>query len=190
MVGNTREEWRDIKIANGDYQISNLGRVKSVKRRTADNARFVRERILKTRINKQGYEYVNLQICGKRKAVKIHREVAKAFLANPNNYAEVNHKDENKANNVVDNLEWCDRTYNARYGTARARAIQSRMKSHLNEIDQYTLDGVFVKRWISPISVEKETKKQMRATNIIACCRRKTKKSYGYIWRYKDDVCA
>lgn len=179
------ELWKDIIISKGDYQISNYGRVKSVERFTK-NGRAVHERILKTKINKRGYEYVNIQHNGKRIAIKIHREVAKAFLPNPNGYPEVNHKDENKTNNQADNLEWCDRAYNANYGTARQRAANSRKKNHVMEIDQYTLDGVFIRRWRSPIDIERNTNKEMRASNIIACCRKKYKKSYGYIWRYTD----
>ena len=179
-----REEWKNI--ADGNYQISNLGRIKSVERYTT-NGRAVHERILKTRVNDRGYEYTNIQFNGNRKAIKIHREVAKAFIDNPNGYLEVNHKDENKTNNRVDNLEWCDRSYNVNYGTAIQRAVIKREKRHFKEINQYTLDGVFVKRWRYSTQIEKATNKAMRATNIISCCRGKYKSSYGFIWRYAND---
>jgi len=179
-----REVWKDIAISNGAYQISSLGRVKSVGRKALNSARSVSERILKTRINKQGYECTSLQIDGKRKIIKIHREVAKAFLDNPCGYLEVNHKDENKTNNFVDNLEWCDRAYNANYGTAIKRSVKNRYKNHFLEIDQYTTDGLFVKRWKCPAAIEKASQKTMKATNIIACCRGRFQTSYGYIWRY------
>lgn len=180
-----REVWKDIALSGGAYQISNYGRVKSVERVT-ENGRAVRERILKTRFNKRGYEYVNIQVQKRRKAIKIHREVAKAFLDNPNNYIEVNHKDENKRNNSVENLEWCNRAYNANYGTASKRAAASRLKKHVLQIDQFALDGTFVKRWTTPNSIEVEHKKAMRATNIIACCRGRYKTSYGYVWKYAE----
>ena len=178
------EEWRDIAVSNGNYQISNLGRVKSVERKTSDNVRMVHERILKTRINKRGYEYVNIQCNGKRKAIKIHREVAKAFISNPFNYPEVNHKDEVKTNNCVDNLEWCDRIYNANYGTAIKRGAETRMKNHTKLIAQYSINGEFIRQWKSPIDVERRSGKKMRAANIIQCCRGNYKTSYGYTWKY------
>lgn len=179
------EEWKDIAISDGEYQISNFGRVKSVER-TTGNGRAVHERILKTRFNKKGYEYVCIQKNKKRKAIKIHREVAKAFLENPNNCEQVNHKDEDKTNNTVWNLEWCDHKYNLSYGTGRNRAAASRSSNHVMEIDQFTVDGIFLKRWRSPAAVERETGKAMRATNIIACCRGKYKKSYGFVWKYAN----
>jgi hypothetical protein len=177
------EVWKDIIGVEGCYQISNLGRVKSLERYT-ENGRHVLERILKTRVNKQGYEYVSIQKNNKRVSIKIHRTVAQAFILNPSNFLEVNHKDENKLNNCVDNLEWCDRRYNANYGTAMARAAKTRADNHILEINQYTLDGKFIKRWRSPIDIERASNKKMRATNIIACCRGKYKTSYGYIWKY------
>lgn len=178
-----REEWKDIPIANGAYQISNLGRVKSVQR-VARNGRTINERILKTRINKRGYEYVCIQADGKRTAIKIHREVAKAFIQNPFCYKEVNHKDENKVNNRAENLEWCDRTYNARYGTAIKRAADKRRENHVKRINQYDINGKFLRSWKSPVYVERESGKKMRATNIIACCKGKYHTSYGYVWKY------
>lgn len=179
------EVWKNIAGANESYQISNLGRVKSVQR-VATNGRPVNERILKTRINKRGYEYVCIQIAEKRKTIKIHREVAKAFIGNPHCYKEVNHKDENKLNNRVDNLEWCDRKYNANYGTAIVRAAKARSENHVLAINQYDTNGNFIKSWRSPIQVERENGKKMRATNIISCCRGKYKTSYGYVWKYAD----
>jgi len=180
------EKWKDIEGLEGCYQISNCGRVKSLER-YAENGRKVNERILKTRINKQGYEYVCVQKNKKRIAIKVHREVAKAFISNPNDYVEVNHKDENKLNNHVNNLEWCDRKYNANYGTAIKRASLTRSLNHILLIEQFDMEGSFIKTWKGPREVEVETNNKMRATNIIACCRGKYKTSYGFIWKYKDD---
>lgn len=180
------EEWRDIAISNGGYQISNLGRVRSVCRVALNCSRHVHERILKTRVNKSGYEYVCIQVNGKRKAVKIHREVAKAFLDNPNGYEEVNHKDEVKTNNNVNNLEWCTRKYNANYGTTKLRAVENRLKSYHNEVEQYSLDGSYIRTWNCPAQVEHETNKAMRKQNIVACCHGKYKTSYGYVWKYAN----
>lgn len=106
------EIWKDIEGYNGKYQVSNLGRVKSLKGS---------EKILKPRVSNTGYKYVNLCIQGKSKTLKIHRLVAQAFLPNPEGLPQVNHKDEDKLNNNVDNLEWCTREYNCNYGTRNKR---------------------------------------------------------------------
>lgn len=111
------EIWKDI---DSRYSVSNLGNVKS------NYAN--KERILKPIQNKRGYLTVDLRSPGKRKTMLIHRLVAKAFIPNPNNFLEVNHKDEDKTNNCVDNLEWCDTKYNCNYGTRNLRKGLSCMK--------------------------------------------------------------
>ena len=111
-----KEEWRDIKGYEGKYQVSNLGRVKSLNYR-----RTGKEEILTNTPNEKGYLYLFLYKKGKRKPYYIHRLVTDAFIVNPNNYEEVNHKDEDKTNNNVDNLEWCSRKYNMNYGTRKLK---------------------------------------------------------------------
>ena len=101
------EEWRDIQGYEGLYMVSNLGRVKSL-----NYHRTGKERIMKPSDNGHGYLFVVLCKDGKDKNCRINRLVAQAFLPNPDNLPEVNHKDENKYNNCVENLEWCDRSYN------------------------------------------------------------------------------
>ena len=108
-----QEVWKDIEGYEGLYQVSNLGRVKSLK---GSHEKY-KEKILKPRKNSNGYLRVGL--C--RKDFYIHRLVAQAFIPNPNNYLEVNHKDETRDNNRVDNLEWCNKTYNMNYGTIKER---------------------------------------------------------------------
>ena len=113
------EEWRDIKGYEGKYQVSNLGRVKSL-----GNNKSKKEKILK-HINSCGYSNVNLYKNGKKKPFLVHRLVAMHFIENPNNYSQVNHKDENPTNNRVDNLEWCTHEYNLNYGTRNKRTSES-----------------------------------------------------------------
>lgn len=115
------EIWKDIAGYEGLYQVSNVGRVRSLKRSV-----FVRNRnkykTLKGSIKtgcyelKNGYHVVSLYKDGIGKRFFTHRLVAVAFLENPLNLPQVNHKDENKKNNSVDNLEWCDAKYNTNYG--------------------------------------------------------------------------
>ena len=112
------EIWKDIKGYENLYQVSNWGRVKSLQ--------YNNIKILKPR-NIQGYQCVILYKYNLHKEYKIHRLVAEAFIYNPYNLPQVNHKDENKANNKVHNLEWCTAKYNVNYGTARDR-MKEKMK--------------------------------------------------------------
>lgn len=114
------EIWKDIEEFKGIYQISNYGRVKSIERYVERNNKGkikVKEKILKTYINKKtGYSYAMFSISGKNKIRHIHRLVAEAFIDNPNNKKDINHKDCNRTNNYVNNLEWCTRSENIKYG--------------------------------------------------------------------------
>lgn len=110
------ELWKDIEGYPG-YQVSNLGRVRS------NNYGRINY-VLKLRVDKDGYYRVMIKKDKKDKLFGVHRLVALTFISNPNNYPCVNHKDENKQNNCVDNLEWCTVQYNDTYGTARQRAAE------------------------------------------------------------------
>ena len=117
------EIWKDIQGYEGKYQISNMGRFKSLNYR-----RTGKEKILEGYPDKDGYLFVQLWKDGKGKNCRINRLVAQAFLENPQNLPEVNHKDEDKTNNTVDNLEWCNHIYNQYYGTKRERQAKSKGK--------------------------------------------------------------
>ena len=130
------EIWKDKKDYEGHYQVSNCGRVKSIK--------FGKEIILKQNI-KGGYYSVVLSKNGILKNYLVHRLVAEAFLDNPDNLPQVNHKDECKTNNIVSNLEWCDRKYNVNYGSRNKRAAEKLSKI----VRQYDLNGNFTKEWKS-----------------------------------------
>ena len=143
-----KEIWKDIEGYEGYYQVSNIGRIKSLSReKIMPNGTlcFTKERILNLNKNINGYMSISLYKNNKRETFRIHRLVAIAFIQNPNNLPDVNHKDENKENNCVDNLEWCDKTYNNNYGTKKQRQIDTRSKN----VYQYTLDGVLIKKWKS-----------------------------------------
>lgn len=114
-----REIWRDIKGYGGLYQVSNFGKIYS--NNTHSLAKPYR--------NNKGYLKIDLCKDGKRKKFFVHRIVAETFIANPNNYPQVNHKDEDKTNNNVSNLEFCDCKYNIGYGTGRERAAEKVRKS-------------------------------------------------------------
>ena len=101
------EIWKDIKDYEGLYWISNLGLVKNK-----------HGKILKPRLSSNGYYNICLYKNSKAKCYTVHRLVAEAFINNPDNLPEINHKDENRLNNEASNLEWCDRKYNQHYGSA------------------------------------------------------------------------
>lgn len=112
-----QEIWKDIKDYEGLYQVSNLGRVKSLKRLNYDinkkqNVYIEKEMILKYSLNNKGYKMIKLQKNKQKKTIAIHRLVAQTFIPNPNNFEQVNHIDGNKENNCVSNLEWCNNEYN------------------------------------------------------------------------------
>ena len=161
------EIWKDKKGYEGHYQVSNWGRVKSIK--------FGKEKILKLIKDKDGYLQVTLCKNNIKKVYKVHRLVAEAFIDNPDNLPQVNHKDENKTNNNVENLEWCTNEYNINYGTRTERCSKP--------VLQYTLDGEFVREWESAIQAEREG--GFNNTCICQCCLGKRKTHKGFIWKYK-----
>lgn len=167
------EIWRDISSYEGLYQVSNLGNVKSLNYLRTGN-----ERMLKPVKNRYGYLLVNLCKNGKTRLFKVHRLVAKAFIPNTNNKSDVNHKDENKANNCVDNLEWTTRKENINYGTHNERMSKSKSKA----VIQYSLDGEFIRKWPSATQIKIEL--GFSQSHISDCCKGKQKTAYGYIWKY------
>ena len=114
------EVWRDVVGYEGLYKVSNKGNVYSVERISLQG-RKIGGLTLKPRSFRNGYLHVNLYKNSKVKTKSIHRLVAEAFIPNPNNFPEVNHFDENKINNELSNLEWCDSRYNSNYGTRNER---------------------------------------------------------------------
>lgn len=162
------EIWKDILGYEGLYQVSNLGNV----RRDG--------RLLKPSIRKRdGYAEVQLSKNNKKVSKRVHRLVAEAFIPNPCGYSEINHKDENPANNVADNLEWCDRRYNVFYGTRNSRIS----KSNSRPVEQL-LDGVVIKTWSSTREAEEAGFKHC---SISQCCNGKAKSHRGYQWRFKNN---
>lgn len=126
-----REIWKDIMGYEGLYQVSNLGRVKKLQSEYTDTwgtgrHRIIPERIVSCNVAKMGYYMIDLWKDKHRKRCYVHRLVAQAFIPNPNNLPCVNHKDEDKLNNCIDNLEWCTYGYNNSYGTNRSRMVETR----------------------------------------------------------------
>lgn len=110
--------------------------------------------------------------------MKVHRLVALAFIPNPDNLPEVNHKDENKENNCAANLEWCDHSYNNSYGT---KPIKNGI-SHSKKVEQYSMDGILLKTFNSQTEAARETNSTQGG--ISDCCRGKIKSHNGFVWKY------
>lgn len=126
------EIWKDIKDYEDYYQVSNMGRVRSLPRWIyySDGRKYFYDGVLlKQKHDHSGYCQVELTINSKLKTCKVHRLVAEAFIPNPNNLPQINHKDEDKDNNCVDNLEWCDSDYNSKYGTKIERGHETLIKT-------------------------------------------------------------
>lgn len=111
------EIWKDVSGFEGLYQVSDLGNVRSLKKNFEG-------KILNYYRSRDGYYYYSLRKNNRSYAIAMHRLIAKAFIPNPNSLPQVNHKDENKINNIIENLEWCDRKYNINYGTGHARSTE------------------------------------------------------------------
>lgn len=137
QISANNEIWKDIKGYEGYYQVSNFGRVKSIERDIPHGNRIIHlhSKILKNRYDAGGYIRISLCKNGVQKSFALHRLVAEHFIPNPNNLPQINHKDENKENNNVDNLEWCTPKYNTNYGTRTERASNT-AKGKIFTIDQ------------------------------------------------------
>lgn len=176
------EKWKCIEGYLG-YEVSNKGNVRSwLNRRHKITDTW---KILSPRIDHNGYLFVNLyDNSHNMKSIKIHRLVAQAFIENPNKYKQINHKDENKLNNNVNNLEWCDLKYNINYGTCHARSCLSRRVCCTKAILQYDLHNNFIREFYSLSEASRVLR--ISISSISDCLKGRTKKSREFIFRYKD----
>lgn len=135
------EVWKDVKGYENLYQISNLGRLKSLSKK----GNYKNEYIRKTLTDIKGYSVCNLVKDKKYKYVRIHRLVAQAFIPNLENKPQVNHKDGNKQNNCVNNLEWCTNSENQLHAIKMGlRKNENISKGRKKEINQYDLNGNYI----------------------------------------------
>lgn len=172
------ESWKDIDGYNGLYQVSDQGRIKSFRR--WKRAGQPDEYILKPSLANNGYLQVTLYTGNSRRKFLVHRIVASAFVANPNNYTCINHKDENRLNNAADNLEWCTIAYNNNYGTAKFRAMITASKP----VEQYLVSGQFLARYVCTAVAAEIT--GIPKSVIKSCCIGECNTGHGFVWRYSS----
>ena len=185
------EVWKDIVGYEGLYQVSNLGRVKSLKRKVyagRNRMRWQHERIMSNnRTNGNGYIIVSLNKESKSETKYVHRLVAESFIENPNNYKYINHKDENKSNNKVSNLEWCTAQYNSTYNDLHIRNSKKMINNPKISKKIYQLDED--NNIINVFPSISEASRQFNVSNqaISDCLRGIQKHSAGYKWKYADE---
>ena len=161
------EIWKDIEGYEGLYQINSEGIVRNKK-----------GCIRKSKLKKDGYVSITLCKNGEHKTFLVHRLVATAFIPNPNNYTIINHINEDKTDNRVENLEWCSKSYNNTYGTRIEKVFYKLSKPVL----QFTKDGKLVKKWENTTHIKNEL--GFSSSSINSCCKGRLKTAYGYKWCY------
>lgn len=169
------EEWRDVKGYENLYQVNRKGKVRSSHKGYWE--------ILTSVINNRGYKQYLFHKDGKRKNMRGNRLVAEAYIPNPDNLPFVNHKDENPANDCVENLEWCTQQYNTTYGTA----IQKRIKSNprVKPVVMLNANGEFEMEFES--SAEAARYIGGNGSNVWAVCNKRAEKYKGKVFMYKDE---
>ena len=188
------KEWRDID-GFPNYMVSNTGEIKSL-----NYNKTGKEKVLIPHKLSNGYLGINLYDDNKRSCyLLIHRLVAQAFLPNPNGYRIINHKDENRSNNSVNNLEWCSYKYNLNYGNRNSKLSNSLTNNPFFSIPvlQYSKTREFLKEFPSIAEAARTINNgniKAAVTNILKCCRGvadiqfgivRRKTAYGYIWKFK-----
>lgn len=171
------EIWKPVKRYKGIYEVSNLGNVRSL---NYHNWGIVRN--LTPVMDKDGYLRVCLSKDGKQSNGLIHRMVAQAFLDNPKGVSQVNHINENKTDNRVENLEWCDCLYNNNFGTRNERISKSKRNTNCKAVIQLDLQGNPIREWVSLNEIMRVL--GFNAAFVARCCHGVKPTAYGYRWQY------
>ena len=178
------EQWRPIKGYEGIYEVSNLGRVRSLDRiimkpnpRNGVIQSFSKKGTIKKQVLiNSGYLKVMLSAGRKTKNLTVHRLVAEAFLPNPDKLPQVNHKDEDKTNNCVSNLEWCSEKYNTYYGAHTQTRAVAKVDMNNKIIAEY------------PSASDAARSSGTTSSMIAGACRGRRKTAGGYRWQYSQDL--
>lgn len=189
---NNKEIWKDIKGYEGLYQVSNLGRIKSMLGTKMISGKLIyikREKILSTfKINNnKPYLRIGLNKNKQRKCFLVHRLVAEAFIPNPENKPQVNHIDGNKQNNNVNNLEWVNNQENKIHASKNnlITKLYGEKNPKSRKVIQYDLNYNFIKKW--GYIRKAANLLNISEISICNCCRKKAKTAGGFVWRYADE---
>ena len=174
-----KEIWKPILGYEGLYEVSNKGNVRSMNR-IDSIGRHRKGKLMTLYYDKRGYVKVSVTKNNKQRGCFVHRIVAIAFIPNPNNYPQVNHINECKTDNRVDNLEWCTNEYNNAYGTRKYRISVTEG----TPICQYTITNEFVREFHSI----REAQRIVGKCRILDVIHGKRKSAGGYIWKYKKEI--
>jgi len=185
------EIWQQIKGFENLYKISTYGRIKSLGNGKSTNSKTKFERILKSNYSSTGYEKIKLFKDGKRYYFSVHRLVAQTFLSNDKNKKEVNHKDGNKANNNVSNLEWVTSSENQLHAFKNGLQKSKMGKDHIQSksVRQLDLNGNVIRTFESIKQVQREL--GFNTFGIIKCCKKvkKYNTAYKFKWEYDNNKC-
>lgn len=191
------EEWRDIKGYEGLYQVSNLGRIKSLKYKGGKQ-----ERILDGSINNNGYRVVTFRKDNKRRDYLVHRLVAEVFIPNPNNKPFIDHIDTDRTNNRIDNLRWVTQKENCNNVITKKKYVDSSKQSYIlgkspkmigakgkdnpksKKAIQLTLNGEPIKIWDSIREVDRHG---FSSTCVVKCCKGYRRTHKGFKWMYLSE---
>lgn len=167
-------EWRSIANYEDRYYVNRDGEILSKCRKTPH--------LRKKKLSRKGYYTVTLSKDDKAKTHYVHRLVAESFIPNPKNLPEINHINEDKLDNQVENLEWCDRSYNVNYG----KRIAKQRANLCKRVIQQTAEGEIIAIFDSTVSASKAT--GCNSSSIAECCRNVKRKTVGgFVWRYADE---
>lgn len=175
------EVWKPVPNYEGLYEISNLGKIRSLYYIT-HNTFYNRIRVMKPQNNGTGYLKVQLYKNGKKEAYLIHRLVASVFIPNPENLPQVNHKDENKLNNNVENLEWCTHLYNHHYGTRQMKQTKTQQTKRGIPIIQKDMNNNIINKYVCLREANRKT--GIGRKEICLVCKGIYKQAGGYRWEY------
>lgn len=173
------EKWKDVKDYEGLYEVSSYGNIRSLNYRKTG-----KKKILKTQINKHGYEMVDLSKNGVRKTFQVHRLVAETFIPNPDGFNTVDHIDSNKTNNHLNNLQWMSNSDNVK--KAWNDGLCFNIGKHNNRPARKKVINLTTKEVYDSIT-EAGAKNNIDRRRISDCCRYKSKTAGGYQWCYLDD---
>ena len=183
------EIWKDIEGYEGLYQVSNLGRIKSLQRTITDKngkVKTIKETLMKHNTDDKGYKYVFLSKNNTKKFSRVHKLIAQAFIPNPLNLPEIDHINTIQDDNRIENLRWCTHKENMN-NNETLRKFREKGRRHKQTKDipikQLSFEGEEINIFTSAYEAGKIL--GYKPCHILYCCDGKRKTAYGYVWKYE-----